>query len=160
MEKVSVDDLDWQTIGEGEQAFRGKRLAQAAGGEDLGCSLYQLAPGDRSWPYHYHTANEEAIFVLDGAGSLRWNDETVSLAAGDYVPLAADASGAHRVYNDGDEPLRYLVASTMREPEVLAYPDSGKVGALAGAPPGGLGDRDVEGYFRASDAVDYWTDED
>ena len=29
----------------------------------------------------------------------------------------------------------------------------------AGSPPGGEGDRDVSGYYRRDDDVDYWTDE-
>lgn len=34
------------------------KVNEAAEGEQLGCSLYDLLPGIRSWPYHYHTANE------------------------------------------------------------------------------------------------------
>lgn len=159
MEKVNVSDVAFEDIGEGDAGFRGKRLANAAGAEDLGFSLYELRPGDRSWPYHYHTANEEALFVLAGSGTLRWGGEHVAIEDGDYVPLAADESGAHRVINDGDEPLRYLMASTRREPEVLVYPDSEKVGVMSGAAPGDDGERNVEGYYRVDDAVDYWDGE-
>ncbi len=51
-----------------------------AGGKRLGCSLYELPPGKKSWPYHYHTGNEEAIFVLEGGGG----DER-TLESGDYA---------------------------------------------------------------------------
>jgi uncharacterized cupin superfamily protein len=159
MAKVSADDLDWERTERDEAAFRRKRLAAAAGGEDVGCSLYELPPGRRSWPYHYHTGNEEALFVLAGAGSLRLDGETVPLEAGDYVALPAGEASAHRVVNDGDAPLRYLAVSTMRDPDVTVYPDSGTVGVFAGAPPGGEGERSVHGYFRPGDAVDYWSGE-
>lgn len=159
MEKKNVEDLEWSTTERGETSFRRKQLAEAAGGEEIGCSLYELPAGRRSWPYHYHAGNEEALFVLEGSGSLRLKEETVSLAAGDYVTLPAGEDGAHRVVNDSGEPLRYLATSTMNEPDVTVYPDSEKVGVFVGSPPGGRGDRSVHGYYRRDDDVDYWLDE-
>lgn len=159
MGKTNVDALEWSTTDRGETSFRRKQLAEAAGGGDVGCSLYELPAGARSWPYHYHTANEEALFVLEGSGSLRIADETVSLEAGDYVALPAGEDGAHRVVNDSDGTLRYLAVSTMDEPDVTVYPDSEKIGVFVGSPPGGRDDRTVHGYYREDDAVDYWLDE-
>jgi len=159
MDPVNESSLDWERTEEGDAAFKRKRLAAAAGGEEVGCSLYELPPGGRSWPYHYHTGNEEALFVLDGAGALRLDGETHPLSNGDYVALPAGEDSAHRVVNDGDDPLRYLMLSTMTDPDVTVYPDSGKVGVFAGAPPGGTGERTVSGYFRPADAVDYWEED-
>lgn len=160
MNRVNADDLDWEETDRGESVgWRRKRLAAAAGGEDLGCSLYELPAGKRAWPYHYHAGNEEALYVLSGEGILRHADGTTPLRAGDYVALPAGEDGAHRVVNDSEGPLRYLALSTMREPEVLVYPDSDKVGAMAGAAPGGESERDVNAYFRRGDAVDYWDGE-
>ncbi|SDQ19713.1 cupin domain-containing protein [Natronobacterium texcoconense] len=159
MGKTNADDLEWSTLERGETKFRRKQLAAAAGGEELGCSLYELPEGRRSWPYHYHTGNEEALFVLEGTGTLRLDGETLSLEDGDYVALPRGEDGAHRIVNDSDGPLRYLMLSTMTDPDVTVYPDSGKVGVFAGSPPGGDGDRTVSGYFREDDAVSYWEDE-
>jgi uncharacterized cupin superfamily protein len=159
MDVVNESDLDWQTVDEGPTRFKRKRLASAAGGDELGCSRYELPAGGRSWPYHYHTGNEEALFVTDGSGTLRTPDGEVPLEAGDYVTLPAGPESAHRVVNDGDEPLSYLAFSTMADPDVTVYPDSGKVGVFAGSPPGGDGERDVEGYYRVGDDVSYWEGE-
>ncbi|WP_435344288.1 cupin domain-containing protein [Haloarchaeobius sp. HRN-SO-5] len=159
MDTVDADELDWEATERGETSFRRKRLASAAGGEELGCSLYELPPGGRSWPYHYHTGNEEALFVLAGSGSLRHGDETVPLSANDYVALPAGEAGGHRVVNDTDDPLRYLMVSTMHDPDVTVYPDSGKIGVFAGSPPGGSDERSVHGYYRRDDDVDYWAGE-
>ena len=71
----------------------------------------------------------------------------------------ASAAGAHRLHNDGDDPLRYLALSTMRDPDVTVYPDSEKIGVYAGSAPGGESERDVSGYYRRDDDVDYWTGE-
>jgi uncharacterized cupin superfamily protein len=159
MGKINADELEWTTTEREGTAFRRKQLAEAAGGEELGCSLYELPEGRRSWPYHYHTANEEALFVLKGTGTLRLEGETVSLETGDYVALSADERGAHRVVNDSEGSLRYLMVSTMNDPDATVYPDSEKIGVFVGAPPGGRDERTVDGYYRRDDDVDYWLDE-
>ncbi|WP_435196611.1 cupin domain-containing protein [Natronomonas sp. EA1] len=156
MSKISEGNLEWS---DSEMGLRRKQLGEAAGSEQLGCSLYELPPGERSWPYHYHTANEEAIYVLAGEGLLRLAGAEHALRAGDYVALPADESGAHRVVNDSDGVLRYLAVSTMNEPDVTVYPDSDKLGVFVGSPPGGRDPRSLHGYYRREDAVDYWEDE-
>ena len=152
-------ELEWSTTERGETAFRRKRLAAAADGDEIGCSLYEIPPGKRAWPFHYHTGNEEAYYVLAGEGTLRGSDDTTPLSPGAYVALPAGPDGGHRVVNDGDEVLRYLAVSTMQDPDVTVYPDSGKVGVFAGAPPGGDGERTVHGYYPRDADVGYWEGE-
>jgi len=159
MRVVDETDIDWTERTEGETRFRRKQLGEAADGDMLGCSLYELPAGHKSWPYHYHTANEEAVYVLSGSGTLRSDGETHDIAAGDYAAFPADESGGHRVVNDSDDTLRYLVMSTMNEPDVSVYPDSGKFGVYVGSPPGGREERSLEGYYRVEDDVDYWEGE-
>jgi uncharacterized cupin superfamily protein len=152
-------EMEWTELSEGETQFRRKQLGEAAEGELLGCSLYELPPGRKSWPYHYHTANEEALYVLAGTGRLRHDGESYDLRAGSYATFPAEASGGHRVVNDSDEPLRYLVVSTMNDPDLTVYPDSGKFGVYVGAPPGGRSERSLSGYYNRDDDVDYWDGE-
>ena len=159
MPPVNADELSWTTAEGADATWRRKQLSEAAGGDGLGCSLYELPPGERSWPYHYHTANEEALYVLSGEGTLRLDGDEHPLRPGEYAAFSADASGAHRVVNDGDAVLRYLVVSTMREPDVTVYPDSEKFGVYVGSPPGGRESRSLEGYYRIDDDVDYWEGE-
>jgi len=155
---VDESDIDWSAIGPDDTGFRRKQLGDADGGDQLGCSLYELPAGERSWPYHYHTRNEEAVYVLAGSGLLRLDDEEHSLSAGTYVALPTGEEHAHRIVNDGDETLRYLVVSTMDEPDVLGYPDAGAVGVYAGSPPGGdEDDRVLSGFFDPEDRLDFWS---
>jgi uncharacterized cupin superfamily protein len=157
--RVNEADIDWDATERDDTSFRRKRLAAAADGDRLGCSLYELPPGKRSWPFHYHTGNEEAIYVLAGAGRLRTDGGTEPLETGDYVAFPVGPEGGHRVVNDGDEPLRYLAMSTMNDPDVTVYPDSEKIGVYAGSAPGSDDPRTVAGYYRRDDDVDYWLDE-
>ena len=159
MARVNEADLDWTELDRGETAFRRKQLGEAAGGDRLGCSLYELPPGRRSWPYHYHAANEEAVYVLSGAGAVRLDGETRDLSAGDYVALPVGEAGGHRIVNDTEEPLRYLAVSTMNEPDVTIYPESETFGVYVGSPPGGRGERSLQGYYDVDATVDYWAGE-
>lgn len=59
-------DIDWTERENGETGFRRKQLGEATEGERVGRSLYELPPGRNSWPYHCHTANEEAISLVAG----------------------------------------------------------------------------------------------
>lgn len=156
MGHVNESELEWSEVDRGETNFRRKQLAEAAGGEGIGCSLYELPAGSRSWPYHYHAGNEEAIHVLSGSGLLRDDGGRTELEAGDYVAFPVGEEGAHRLINDSEEPLRYLAISTMREPDVTVYPDADAIGVFAGSPPGGRDERTVEGFFERGDAREFW----
>jgi uncharacterized cupin superfamily protein len=56
-----------------------KQLGAVAGSEKLGCSLYPLPPGCRSFPEHFHYANEEVIYVLEEKGRLRLAGEEIDI---------------------------------------------------------------------------------
>ena len=51
-------------------AWRRKRVA----GESLGASLYELPPGQRTFPYHYELGNDELPVVVSGRPTLRTPD--------------------------------------------------------------------------------------
>ena len=156
MLQTNESDHAWDEYDQADASFRRKELTTGLDAEQLGCSLYELAPGDRSWPYHYHTANEEAMFVRAGHGTLRLADTERPLEAGDYVVFPTDEDGAHRVINNGDAPLRYLMISTMTEPDITVYPDTDRFGVYVGSPPGSREERSLEGYFPVDADVDFW----
>ena len=119
------------------------------GGELIGCSLYEVPPGARLWPYHWHLNNEEWAIVVSGAPTVRTPEGERELREGDVLAFPEGEAGAHTFTNRTDEPVRVAIFSTLR-PGNSFYPDSDKVAA---GPPG---DRRC---YRRSDAVDYWTSE-
>ena len=158
MGTINESELAWSTLDGDDTGLRRKKLAAATDGEDLGCSLYELPAGDRSWPYHYHTANEEAVYVLDGSGTvtLGIDREEHTIGAGDYVALPAGERGYHDIVA-GEAGLSLLMVSTMNEPDITVYPDDGKVGLYAGSAPGGEKDeRTLSTYLDADAEVEYW----
>ena len=159
---VHESELEWDDTAHGERfAHRRKQLGKAAGGREIGCSLYEIPPGKRPFPYHFHTANEEAMYVLSGSATLRIADRELQVRAGDYVAFPVGRAGAHQVINDNDQPLRILMLSTMLEPEISVYPDSKKIGVFAGSAPGGDPTvRTVFAFLPDAAKVDYWHGED
>lgn len=85
MGSVNEADLDWEEYDGVAEQFKQKQLGEAAGSERLGCTLYEIPVGGQPFSYHYHTANEEALYVLSGTGTLRLDGDTYPLREGDYV---------------------------------------------------------------------------
>src|SRR5919202_4128417 len=100
---INERELEWTEQSHGETfSFLRKQLGSATGGEKLGCSLYEVPPGRRAWPRHYHLANEEAIYILEGSGTLRIGGNEIRLSGGDYVALPTRAEGAHQLVNSSE----------------------------------------------------------
>jgi uncharacterized cupin superfamily protein len=109
---------------------RAKRLPR---GEELGASVYELGPGN--WvPFHFHHASEELLVVLHGRPTLRTEGGSRQLDAGEAVHFPVGPDGVHSLTNETDEPVRYLMASTLRSPEVAEYPDLKQITAQARTP--------------------------
>lgn len=141
-------------------ASRRWQLGAATGARALGASLMEVPPGKTAWPRHYHAGNEEAIYVLEGEGTLSIGEERVHVETGDFVALPIGPRAAHQLVNDGAAPLRYLCISTMNPTDVVVYPDSHKIGVMGGAAPGGdKRERFVAGFFRDDAKVSYWDGE-
>jgi uncharacterized cupin superfamily protein len=132
-------------------------VARNAGSERLGASVYEVPPGQATFPYHYHLANEELLIVLRGRPHLRTPAGWRELAQGEVVTFPVGERGAHQLVNQGDEPVRLLIVSEMRSPDITVYPDSGKIGAREHAP--GSGREGLRLNFLGPDAVDYWEGE-
>jgi uncharacterized cupin superfamily protein len=159
---VNEQAMDWmaESAPDGTAKRFRKKLGAAAGGRAIGASIYRMPPGEKPWPKHFHTANEEAIYVLAGEGALALGDAVVPLRAGDYVALPPDAAHAHQVRNDSDADFVFLCISTMNQPDVLVYPDSGKVGVFCGAAPGGPPqEMTLRKFLSLGGEVDYWKGE-
>lgn len=156
---VNVDEVDWGGLPRvGPPPFKGqvKRLAAVAGGRGLGASLLRVPAGGVAFPMHAHHANEEAIYVLEGKGTLRLGHKRVEVRPGDWIALPPGEDHAHQLLADRGDDLSYLCVSTMLDVEVVTYPDSGKLMAAAGpAATGG-----IRAVFRLADGgVDFFEGE-
>ena len=127
------------------------RLSRQAGSDRLGLSLWELPPGEAAYPYHYHLAEEELVLVLDGQPSLRTPEGWRELREGEVVPFLRGEQGGHQLVNRTEGTVRFLAFSTSGEPDIVLYPDSGKLAAFERRSPGA----GLRAMFRLSDTVDY-----
>jgi uncharacterized cupin superfamily protein len=100
---------------------------KAVGGKDLAVRLFELPPGERLCPYHYEYV-EEWLIVMVGEVKVRIPSGVESLTAGEVMCFPAGAEGAHKVWNDSQQPARIVMFSQDSTPAVAVYPDSDKVG--------------------------------
>jgi uncharacterized cupin superfamily protein len=156
-ERPNVYGEAWEReITHGGFAIRGSRVGAAAGAQRLGLGVFELAPGRRNLPYHAHFGIEELLIVLSGRPTLRTPDGERELGEGEVVAFAAGSEGAHQLINATDQPVRYLIASSGADADVVIYPDSGKVGARGG----GFGAPGAVSYvLPTAAAVDYFDGE-
>ena len=91
---VHEDDLEVYETEKGSFSSRRRLFGLSTGAQKLGCSLYELPPGRRSFPYHWHAANEEALYVLEGEGMLRLAGREVPIRKGCYATLPVGEAGA------------------------------------------------------------------
>ena len=111
-------------------ASRERRLGAELGAALWGGTVYELAEGERICPYHWHVGEEEWLLVLAGTPVLRTPEGERELRPWDLAVFRRGPEGAHEVRNPGDAPARVLMLSSLSDPEICVYPDSGKVGAF------------------------------
>ncbi len=88
----------------------GSEIRELAGrasleGEQQSLAEATLAPGT-STEEHYHRVSEEIYFFMHGRGRMRLGDEERAVEPGDAVVIAPGSR--HKLWADGDEPLRLL----------------------------------------------------
>ena len=125
----NIDDLELMDFASPNGKFKAKlgRMGPVIGAEKMAVMLTIVEPGDRAFPFHVHHELEEMFYVIEGTGEYRFGEETYPVRAGDV--MAAPTGGperAHQIINTGDAPLKYLAMSTVGDPDVVEYPDSGK----------------------------------
>jgi uncharacterized cupin superfamily protein len=131
------------------------RIGRQAGSEKVGASLWELPAGEAAYPYHWHVAEEELLFVLEGSPSLRTPEGWSELGEGDVVCFPCGEDGAHQIVNRSAETVRFLAVSN-QQPDIVVRPDSGTIGVFERRPEGG----GLYAHFRLDDQIDYFESED
>lgn len=100
-----------------------RALGDALGLTKIGVNLTTLPPGKESSMRHFHTREDELVFVVEGEVVLRSDGGEQVLTAGMCAGFAAGSRNGHQLVNRSDRPARYLEISN-RDPEDGAeYPD-------------------------------------
>lgn len=145
-----MDDVPWQDEHDAIPGFelRCRQLARFGGAQNIGVEVCDLPPGKQAWPSHYHMAEEEQIWILEGGATLHLGERTYEMTAGDYVVFPAGQKAGHAMVNNTGAVCRYLVIGEHKPNEVVVYTKSNKVAVRV------LGER-----YDRSGLMTYWQDE-
>jgi uncharacterized cupin superfamily protein len=152
---VNLFDDDWDVERSFEAgASRMLHLGRRLGGELLGATIFELDPGVRGIS-HFHYGNEEWVLVLDGTPTLKTPAGERALEKGDVAVFPRGPEGTHALSNESKSVCRFVVLSSMRDPDVVVYPDASAVGAIAGDAPTAGRDAPFEAFFPTEAGIDY-----
>lgn len=133
MSDANIWSDDWGEQPEDWSGGGGFARGLVPSGPFLGASVYELGTGNFQ-VFHFHHGSEELLIVLRGTPTLRTFAGERRLEEGAVVHFPPGPDGAHEIRNDTEEPVRIVVAGTRASPEVVEYPDLGKLTAQSREP--------------------------
>jgi uncharacterized cupin superfamily protein len=132
---LKLPALDPSTVGESRgsgypEPFRSRmgervkrKLGDACGLGRFGVNLVTLGPGGQSALRHWHTLEDEFVYVLSGEVVLVTNAGEQTLAAGMCAGYPGGARDGHHFVNRSSQPATYLEVGSRIEGDNAFYPD-------------------------------------
>ena len=99
-------------------------LGDALGLHNFGVNLVRLAPGAVSSARHWHTRQDEFIYVLEGELTVVTEHGEQTLGAGRCAGFPAGKPDGHHVINRGDKTAVYLEVGDRLPGDRAHYPDA------------------------------------
>ncbi|MDQ1817426.1 cupin domain-containing protein [Massilia sp. CCM 9210] len=102
-------------------------ISEAGGLTQFGAFVEVLQPGTRSSIKHWHSAEDEMVYVLEGHVTLVEGDAETILKPGDAATFRAGDAVGHFLWNRSASPTRCLVVGTRAPVDRITYPDHDRV---------------------------------
>ncbi len=100
-----------------------QRLALGAGLTQFGANLVTLKPGAWSSQRHWHTHEDEFVYVVSGELTLVEDDGETQLHAGDSAAWRAGVKNGHHLQNRTSHDAVFLAVGTRDNADSGEYPD-------------------------------------
>jgi uncharacterized cupin superfamily protein len=100
-----------------------RRLARFAGLTQFGVNVTVIEAGAWSSQRHWHSHEEEFVWVLDGELTLITDAGEETLRAGDCAAFRRGDSDGHHLVNKSNAPARVLEIGTSDPKDRCTYPD-------------------------------------
>lgn len=100
-----------------------RALGDAFGLRKFGVNLTTLAPGRESSMRHWHSHEEELVYVLAGEVVLVTDAGEQLLTPGTCAGFPAGSGDAHQLVNRGEVPAVYLEIGSRDDADAVVYPD-------------------------------------
>ena len=99
------------------------RLADAGGLRDFGVNLMTLPPGKWSSQRHWHSHEDEFVYVLEGELTLVEDEGETLLLRGDCAAFPKGTGNGHHLRNLGTSPAVYLEVGSRNPEDVTTCSD-------------------------------------
>ena len=100
-----------------------KKLGNVAGLKNFGVNLVTLEPGSSSALRHWHSKQDEFIYILSGEATLVTNAGEQILQAGMAAGFPAGEEDGHHLLNRSDTDVVYLEIGDRTSEDTVNYPD-------------------------------------
>jgi uncharacterized cupin superfamily protein len=100
-----------------------QRLGDAGGLTRFGVNLLQLPPGAWSAQRHWHSEEDEFVYIVSGSVVLVTDAGETLLRAGDCATFRAGAPDGHHLINKGDTMATCLEVGSRSSTDRVVYPD-------------------------------------
>ena len=102
-------------------------ISETGGLTQFGSYLEILQPGSCSSIKHWHSAEDEMVYVIAGQVTLVEGESETLLNPGDAATFRAGAPVGHCLWNRGALPSTCLVVGTRAPVDRITYPDHDRV---------------------------------
>jgi uncharacterized cupin superfamily protein len=100
-----------------------QRVARHEGLTQFGVNVTVIEPGSWSSQRHWHTQEEEFVWVLEGELTLVTDGGEETLRAGDCAAFRSGDPDGHHLVNKSGRPARVLEIGTVGAEDRCVYPD-------------------------------------
>ncbi len=100
-----------------------QRLGDAGGLTDFGVNIMHLPPGGWSSQRHWHSAEDEFVYVLEGQLTLVENAGETLLCAGECAAFAKGSGDGHHLINRSDAVAIYLEVGSRSPDDITTCAD-------------------------------------
>lgn len=123
MQIFNINDLPSEFIYKDNSNLITKLLSKAVGTEKFYINIDIVPPQKYSTKYHSHSQQEEFFLILDGAGTLRFDNKVYNIKKGDFISKPSGKNIAHTFYNSEAQSLIILDIGTVEKEDICYYPD-------------------------------------
>jgi uncharacterized cupin superfamily protein len=100
-----------------------RRLGDAGELTDFGVNLMRLPPGNWSSQRHWHSHEDELVYVLEGELTLIEDGGETVLRAGDCAAFPKGSGNGHHLINKSSAMAVYLEVGSRQRADVTIYSD-------------------------------------
>lgn len=100
-----------------------KPVGAMLGLRNFGVNIVTLPPGARSAERHWHKAQDEFVYLIEGELTILSEAGETTMSQGQSVGFKAGVPDGHVLVNNATEPAVYLCVGDRAHPEHVTYPD-------------------------------------